>query len=96
MDSKEHAARVRAGFRKRIAEGRRAGTPPFGMRVGARGFLVKDRDEQRVLQMVSRLRSSGLSLRAIVSALETSGHTGRTGKPLRLTQVARIVKGLSS
>ena len=51
--------------------------------------------EQAIVEEVRRLRASGLSQRAIAAELEASGVRGRTGAPLRQTQVATILKTAS-
>lgn len=63
---------------------------PWGYRKGPDGMLVEDAREQDITALVRALRAEGLSLRTIVSELETEGLTGRTGRPLTLTQVARM------
>jgi predicted transcriptional regulator of viral defense system len=55
--------------------------------------LVIDEAEQIIITTIKEYRESGLSLRKIVSRLEELGHVSRSGKPLGITQVARIVNG---
>jgi hypothetical protein len=47
--------------------------------------------EQAVIAQVKELRSAGLSIRKIVATLAQNGVVGRTGKPLDVPQVHRIV-----
>jgi hypothetical protein len=62
------------------------------MAVGEDGqTLVPHAGEQATIAAVRALRRNGLSLRAVVDALARHGYTGRTGRPLQLTQVARIL-----
>ncbi len=89
---------IRSRTKAALAEKRKRGErislrPPYGMRVADDGVhLEPEPDEQAVIDSVLSMRDDGLSLRKIVGALKSEGVTGRTGKPLALTQVARIVK----
>jgi hypothetical protein len=47
--------------------------------------------EQAIIVQVKALRSDGLSIRKIVKELAQNGVVGRTGKPLDVPQVHRIV-----
>jgi hypothetical protein len=47
--------------------------------------------EQAVIDQVKALRSNRLSIRKIVATLAQNGVVGRTGKPLDVPQVHRIV-----
>jgi len=47
-------------------------------------------EEQVVIAAIHTYRDAGISLRTIVYRLEEQGHKSRSGKPLQLTQVARI------
>jgi hypothetical protein len=55
--------------------------------------LIPNATEQAVVATIHQYRHSGLSLRTIVARLQDQGFTSRTGQPLQLTQVARIVNG---
>lgn len=84
-------ARTRAALQAKKARGERAGTVPFGFRALEGGKLQYAEPEQSVIDRVCELRREGFSLRGIVTTLEGEGTTARTGQPLQLTQVARIV-----
>jgi DNA invertase Pin-like site-specific DNA recombinase len=86
-------ARTRAALAAKKARGERAGTVPFGYVLDAAGRLAPDANEQAIIAEVLALRDRGVSLRGIVAALEGRGFRSRAGKPLQLTQVARIVRG---
>jgi hypothetical protein len=47
--------------------------------------------EQATIVQVKELRIAGLSIRKIVAELAQNGVVGRTGKPLDVPQVHRIV-----
>lgn len=88
--------RIRASLAERRSRGERVGNVPFGYRLAADGVhLEVDPREQAIVEEVRRLRASGLSQRAIAAELEASGVRGRTGAPLRQTQVATILKTAS-
>lgn len=68
------------------------GQVPYGYRVADDGtHLVEHAAEQEVVAAIRELRAGGLSLRAVVAELGKRGMVARSGKPLGLTQVARIV-----
>ncbi len=85
-------ARTRAALQAKKARGERAGMVPFGFRALDDGKLLHAHAEQSVIDRVCELRREGFSLRGIVTTLEGEGTTARTGQPLQLTQVARIVQ----
>lgn len=82
-------ARTRAALAAKKARGEAVSHAPWGYRA-AGGLLVEDEREQYVSALIGELRRAGLSLRSVVEELEREGITGRTGRPLTLTQVARI------
>jgi DNA invertase Pin-like site-specific DNA recombinase len=68
------------------------GDPPFGFRVGEDGIhLVECAEEQVIIAEARRLRSCGLSLRAVARELEERGACSRNGRPFGATQVRRLV-----
>ncbi len=68
------------------------GHAPFGYRVDDDGVaLVEDADEQKVIATIRNFRKDGWPLRGIVAKLDEVGMVGRSGKPLTLTAVARVV-----
>jgi DNA invertase Pin-like site-specific DNA recombinase len=84
-------ARTVAALKAKRARGERAGNVPYGYTLAADGIhLEENHAEQGVLAVVRELRASGLSLRAIVAQLAQRGIASRAGKPLGLTQVARM------
>lgn len=86
-------SRIRAALAEKKSRGERIGAIPYGYRLAADGIRLEPNEaEQAVVASVRRLASEGLSQRAIVAHLATSGVTGRTGAPLKQTQVARILR----
>jgi DNA invertase Pin-like site-specific DNA recombinase len=89
-------ARVRAALAERRARGQRIGNVPFGYRLAADGVhLERDPNEQTVVATVRRLAAEGLSQRAIAARLAERGVAGRTGAPLRQTQIGNILRSAS-
>lgn len=82
-------ARTKAALQAKKARGEAAGEVPYGFRVED-GKLAMDAAEQAVVAEIVGLRAAGLSLRSIVRALEVRGFVSRAGRPLGLTQVARL------
>jgi DNA invertase Pin-like site-specific DNA recombinase len=87
-------ARTKAALITKKARGERVGKVPFGYRLSADGIhLEAEPTEQAVIKQVRQLRANGASTYAITEALAAKGVVGRTGKPLRQTQVWRICAG---
>jgi len=82
--------RTRTAMAVLKAQGKRAGTVPFGFTADAGGKLVANQAEQAVIRLVRQLGAQGLSRRAIVAHLRDAGVVSRAGKPLIYTQVQRI------
>ncbi len=85
-------ARTRAALKAKRAKGERAGNVPWGFAARPDGRLDPHDDERAVAARVLELRREGLSLRRIVLALEEESRASRSGRPLQLTQVARIAR----
>jgi hypothetical protein len=86
------SALTSAALQAKHANGERIGTTPFGWHPAADGkSLEVDEREQDIIELVGEMRAAGRSLRRIVRALDAAGIVGRTGRPLAITQVARIL-----
>ena len=85
-------ARTKAALQAKRAKGERAGAVPFGFTADVEGRLVPNEAEQSVITLIRSHRAAGVPLRAIVAELARAGILARTGRPLQLTQVARIAK----
>lgn len=86
-------ARIRATLAHKRARGERVGTIPYGYRLAEDGVHIEpDEAEQTVVATVRHLADEGLSHRAIVARLADCGVAGRTGAPLRPTQIANILR----
>ena len=86
------ATRTKLALAAKRARGERAGNVPFGFAAKSDGRLVEDPREQAVIALVRELRAEGATVRGIVEALEARGVTGRTGRPLGLSQVHAVLK----
>jgi DNA invertase Pin-like site-specific DNA recombinase len=84
-------ARTKAALAAKKARGERAGNCPFGFRPGVGGALKRDPGEQAALATARQLRGEGRSLRAITRELAARGIVGRTGLPLKLAALARVL-----
>ena len=89
-------ARTKAALAAKRARGERAGGVPYGFTADGAGRLSSCPVEQSVIAIVVDLRAAGMPLRAIVAELARRGLVSRTGRPLQLTQVARVVKGIAA
>lgn len=89
------AERVADGRRsKRAAGGFIGGEAPFGWRVAGSGrtaALEPDPEEQAVVAHARMLRESGLTLRGVAEVLSDRGEVSRSGRPLSVTQVHRML-----
>lgn len=73
------AARTSAALQVKRTRGESTGEAPYGWRAGEGGRLVPNATEQGVIARVRALRASGLSVRAIVAALNAEGIRTRSG-----------------
>ena len=86
--------RTKSALQHKKAKGERVGSVAYGYRLDSDGVtLIEDEDEQLVIAAVHGYRDAGVSLRTIVTRLDEQGYRSRSGKPLQLTQVARIANG---
>jgi DNA invertase Pin-like site-specific DNA recombinase len=89
-------ARTKAALGAKRARGERAGGVPYGFTADDAGRLTSCPVEQEVISIVGTLRAAGMPLRGVVAELARRGLISRTGRPLQLTQVARIGKGIAA
>jgi DNA invertase Pin-like site-specific DNA recombinase len=86
--------RVRAALGVKQARGEMTGKPRWGYRLDADGVhVVEDPAEQAVVARARSLRAEGASLKGVVEALRAEGVVGRSGRPLAVTQIARMLGG---
>jgi hypothetical protein len=85
--------RTKAALAAKAARGERIGTVPFGFRLHADGVhLEPDAREQTVIATACCLRTSGLTLQAIVDELQRRGMLNRKGNKLSLTAVHKMTR----
>jgi DNA invertase Pin-like site-specific DNA recombinase len=83
--------RTTAALAVKRARGERVGQVPFGSRLAADGKSLEPHpDEQATLAQMLAMRAAGVSLRGIVSELQTTGKPAR-GSRWHLTTVAKIL-----
>jgi DNA invertase Pin-like site-specific DNA recombinase len=86
--------RVRAALAVKRGRGEMTGKPRWGYRLDADGVhVVEDPAEQAVVARARSLRAEGASLKGVVEALRAEGVVGRSGRPLAVTQIARMLGG---
>jgi DNA invertase Pin-like site-specific DNA recombinase len=83
--------RTRAALQAKRARGERAGAVPYGYTADAAGRLHEHPGEQATIARARALRATGATVRAIVAALAAEGVVGRTGQPLAIPQVHRLL-----
>ena len=94
FESDQISERVTMGMQHKKMQGGCVGTVNFGYCLAEDGkTLIEDDNEQKIIAAIRDYREAGLSLRTIVSRLNEQGYVSRAGKPLGLTQVARIANG---
>jgi hypothetical protein len=84
-------SRTKAALDAKRVRGEAVGKPPYGYQIGARGVLEPAEDEQRIVAMVARLRSSDMTEREIAEMLNLCGFRSRAAAPFSPTQVHRIL-----
>lgn len=93
FESDQISERVKFGMDYKKSQGGSMGTADFGYSVDVDGKLIENEAEQLIITTIKGYRDAGISLRTIVSRLNDLGYVSRSGKPLGLTQVARIANG---
>jgi len=84
-------SRTRAALAVKRTRGERTGQVPYGFRLAADGVHLEENGaETTVIRQIRALRAAGLSLRGVTTECARRGIISRVGRPLALTQVARI------
>jgi len=84
--------RTREALSHKKSQGYRTGSVPHGYRVTAGNKLIPLQKEQKIIRLVSELRSQGLSLRQISGELESRGVFNRNGKPYNPKSVNSMLR----
>ena len=74
---------------KKARNEKTGGNTPFGFNV-INGKLVKNEEEQAIIDEIKNLKNKGLSLRKIAEALNERGIATKNGKTWTATQIQRI------
>lgn len=83
--------RTTSAMQHKRSKGERVGAVPYGYRLADDGVALEaDADEQHTLSLVAQLRADGMSVRAIVDALEARGVRAR-GARWHQTTVTRLL-----
>lgn len=85
-------ARTKAALAAKRAKGERTGTIPFGYKLSCDNRLEQNPHEQAILSRIYELRSSGTSIRGMVSVLSKEGVISRKGRPLTKGTIENILK----
>ena len=94
FERKQGAERTKMALAHKKALGQRiSGQVPYGTQLSADGVTLEPNEaEQAIITRVKTLRQT-CKLQTIVEILASEGVVGRTGRPLELAQVHRIIKG---
>lgn len=84
-------SRTKAALQAKKARGERAGTVPYGFAADIEGRLHRHAGEWATVERARALRAAGRSIRGVVATLAAEGHVARSGRPLGLAQVQRIL-----
>lgn len=84
-------ARTRAALAVKKSRGERVGVIPFGFQLAADGVHLEENPaEQAIIRQIKEARAAGKTLQKITDDCAQAGIVSRAGKPLGLTQIARI------
>jgi site-specific DNA recombinase len=84
--------RTKSALGVKKARGERVGQIPYGYCLSDDGVHLKPTlSEQKIITEVLTLRQSGLSIRAIVAAMNEKRIPSRTGNPWQLKQIQNIL-----
>jgi len=67
------------------------GRPPYGYKVED-GRIVVNKEEKDIIDLIITMKSDGHYLKQIAAYLKERGIVSRSGKPLGITQIQRILK----
>ena len=91
MEREVGAERTSAALQQKKKRGERAGTIPYGFKLGEDGKLAPEESEQKVIATAKELREDGVSFRDIAQELNFLGMKTRRGTEFRFQYVANIV-----
>jgi len=90
------AERTRDALRHKKALGQRVGSVPFGSRLAADGITLEPEPAEReIMDLVAELRRSGLSIRGIVSEMNSRGVLTKEGGKWHIATVQRVLAAVA-
>lgn len=84
-------ARIKAALAVKRSRGERVGATPYGTKADGK-VLVIHSEEASTVDRLRALRSSGMTLRAVIDQATAEGLLNRAGKPFTLAAVHKIVR----
>jgi DNA invertase Pin-like site-specific DNA recombinase len=84
-------SRIKAALAVKRSRGERIGAAPYGTKAEGKSLTVHP-TEAATAQRLRELRSSGLTLRAVIDQATAEGLCNRMGKPFTLAAVHKLVK----
>jgi DNA invertase Pin-like site-specific DNA recombinase len=84
-------SRIKAALAVKRSRGERVGAAPYGSKAEGKALTMHP-EETAILQRLRELRSSGLTLRAVIDQATAEGLVNRAGKPFTLAAVHKLVK----
>lgn len=85
--------RTREALARKREKGERIGTPPFGYRAAEDGTLMVHEPEQRVLEELRLLRTTGESWTEATEKINQAGHKTRGGRQFSRQGLQHLAKG---
>jgi DNA invertase Pin-like site-specific DNA recombinase len=83
-------SRIKAALAVKRSRGERIGATPYGTKVEGKRLAIHS-EEAATMQKLRELRSSGLTLRAVIERATADGLRNRRGKPFTLAAVHKLV-----
>lgn len=83
---------ARAAIKKRKAENKNLGGPPYGYKVGKDGILEEDEKEQLLVKFVLSVSDNNYSYSQIAALATKEGFTNRIGNTISHDLVKRVLK----
>lgn len=84
-------SRIKAALAVKRSRGERIGAAPYGTKSEGKALVV-NAEEQATVQRLRELRSSGLTLRALIDQATAEGLRNRAGNPFTLAALHKLLK----
>jgi DNA invertase Pin-like site-specific DNA recombinase len=87
------AVRIRAALLVKKNRGEMTGVAPYGKRLSADGKTLEDNPTEHIIkERLRHLRSSGLTIRAVLQQATEEGLRNRKGKPFTLRALHSLIR----